>query len=106
MKTFLLLAAAVLVALAPTPVVAAEPKKEPLADRVRKAIDDAKKFLRDKQSDKGNWASDDLLRFERIAPDGATPLALLALLAAGEKPDSPARGHRSAWTGKGIGEEP
>jgi Domain of unknown function (DUF4159) len=70
------------------PVGAAEPPaREPLVDQVRKAIEDAKKYLRETQRDKGDWDPD--ISWERISPQGGTALALLALLVAGEKPDSP-----------------
>lgn len=72
---------------AAVPVQAADQPREPLVEKVRKAIEDGKQFLRQKQGDKGEWEDD--IQFERIAPRGMTALALLALLVAGEKPDSP-----------------
>jgi hypothetical protein len=70
------------------PVAAAEPSREPLVEQVRKAIEDGKKFLRENQRDKGDWEPD--IQYDKIAPSGTTALALLALLVAGEKSDSPA----------------
>jgi len=87
MKQIFMPATPLLALLLLIPTRAAEAPREPLVEQVRKAIEDAKKFLREKQSDKGDWEPD--IQFEKIAPSGTTALAVLALLVAGEKPDSP-----------------
>jgi hypothetical protein len=69
---------------------AAPAKKEALADQVRKAIEDGKKFLRDQQvvtgDGQGHWEVDINSKGRR---GGWTSLALLALLNAGEPSHSP-----------------
>jgi hypothetical protein len=66
-----------------------KPAKESLADQVRKAIDQGKKFLRDQQvvtaDGQGHWEVD---LNSKGRPGGWSSLALLALLNAGEEPKS------------------
>jgi hypothetical protein len=65
---------------------------DPLAERVRKAIDRGIDFLKKKQEDRGagqvNWEND--AKILGIFPGGASNMALLALLTAGVKPTDPA----------------
>lgn len=78
---------ATLVGVWPAP--AADPAKEPLVEQVRKAIEDGKKFLRERQrvsGDVGNW--EDGVEVQEV-DGGFTSLALIALLTAGEKPTAP-----------------
>jgi hypothetical protein len=65
-----------------------EPKaaQDPLADRVKKAIDRGVQFLRDKESGKGNWEID---VDAKLRGGGWTALALLALLNSGVPPTDP-----------------
>src|SRR5438128_1947884 len=64
---------------------AAERPKEALVEQVRKSIEDAKKFLRDRQNPDGSFEDP----VENGGHDGGwTSLALLALLNAGEKPNA------------------
>ena len=61
-------------------------KEKPLVDRVRKAIDDGIKFLRQAQRGDGSWE----LNVTSVGhPGGSTSLALLALLNAGVPPNDP-----------------
>lgn len=66
---------------------AAETKKEPLVDQVRKAIDRGVQYLRDIERGNGHWEVDELLRQAR--PGGESCLAMLALLNAGVKVEDP-----------------
>ncbi len=72
------------------PAVRAEDKKDvdPLADKVRKAIDGGVKFLRDNQDKSGDWERDLIFKDGRFG-GGQTALALLALLNAGIPVDDP-----------------
>ena len=56
-----------------------------LGQEVERAIRDGMRFLKSKQRTDGSWTD-----IEQDARTGPTSLAVLALLAAGEKPDSPA----------------
>jgi hypothetical protein len=74
---------------APSFAYAAKPPKEELADQVRKAIEHGKSFLAGKQvvnEDKGDWEVDINAKARH---GGWTSLALLALLNAGQDPNSP-----------------
>jgi hypothetical protein len=61
------------------------PRNDVTAEDVEQAIRDGVRYLLSRQRDDGSWADED----GRI-PHGTTPLVTLALLTAGEKPDSPA----------------
>src|SRR5262249_49469417 len=65
---------------------AAKAAEEPLADRVRKAIDKGIKYLRDEEDGRGQLDRADALR---QFPGGLTSLGLLALLTAGVPPEDP-----------------
>ena len=76
-----LLAGVVVVVLLPL-ASAAERNKDPLVEKVSKAIDQAKRFLMTR-AEGGHWDSDIA---DKSYPGGRTSLALLALLNAGVKP--------------------
>jgi hypothetical protein len=63
------------------------PKKDPLVDQVRHAIDNGVKFLRDQERRRGNWEVD--IDAKLLKRGGWTALAMLALLNAGVSPDDP-----------------
>jgi hypothetical protein len=69
-----------------SPVAAAEPPGEDLADKVRVSIDQGVKFLRDYEAGRGHWGD-----IHEIAahpyPGGWTGLAMLALLYSGVPPE-------------------
>jgi hypothetical protein len=71
------------------PARAAEPGEEPLADRVRAAIDKGVAYLRKEQKDRGGDWDWENTTIGVLQPGGATSLALLALLTSGVKPDDP-----------------
>ncbi len=85
---FLTGAAALALQFSPSPAPAAEPPKERLVDEVKHAIDHGVQFLRDQQSQAGDWEVNafgvGLLR------GGGTCLAMLALLNSGVQPNDPA----------------
>ena len=81
-RLLIVLLAVTLVAL-PT-VRAADPPVEPLVEKVRKSIKAGVSFLKDQQKD-GRWPYGN-----RFNPDGASALAMLALLTAGEPVNDPA----------------
>ncbi len=64
---------------------APEPRLSPLGEQVEHATGAGVRYLRGLQRGDGSWAD-----IENNARTGVTSLATLALLAAGEKPDSPA----------------
>ncbi len=70
------------------PAARADGGKEPLVERVRKAIDRGVQFLRDQQTNDGNWEVDGIQ--SETWQGGWTSLAMLALLNAGVKADDPA----------------
>jgi hypothetical protein len=68
---------------------AADPPPEPLVERVRNAIDNGVRFLRNQERD-GNWEhgpNNSIIASSR--PNGTTCLVLLALLNCGVRPDDP-----------------
>src|SRR5262245_40213003 len=70
------------------PATVAQPaKKDPLADRVRLAIQRGVKYLRDLENGRGELEKSVA---GRIVPGGLTALGTLAMLNAGVPPDDPA----------------
>src|SRR5437879_9891268 len=69
------------------PLQAAEKPREPLVERVRKAIDAGVRYLRDQEKGNGNWEAVDKASVSMRG--GWTSLATLALLNAGVSPDDP-----------------
>ncbi|HLJ94323.1 MAG TPA: DUF4159 domain-containing protein [Gemmataceae bacterium] len=69
------------------PLRAAEKSKEPLVERVRKAIDAGVRYLRDQEKGTGNWEAVD--KSSVGMPGGWSSLAMLAMLNAGVRPDDP-----------------
>jgi hypothetical protein len=69
------------------PAAAAEPKAEPLVERVRRGIDRGVRYLREVEDGKGHWEVDGMLA--QMRKGGQSCLAMLALLNAGVKPDDP-----------------
>jgi hypothetical protein len=76
------------------PAFAAEPRKEPLADQVRKSIERGINYLRQQQRPGGHWEVDATCA---AVPGGWTCLTLLALLTAGVPPDDPMVQKGLAW---------
>lgn len=70
----------------PATVRAADPTEKALVDRVNIAIEKGKKFLRTQVTTGGNW---EIGVDSASKPGGWSSLVVLALLYAGEKPDSP-----------------
>src|SRR5258708_691424 len=66
-----------------SPLLAAEPQGEDLADRVRVSIEQGVKFLRDTEAGRGHWG--DMTPVGHTG--GWTSLALLAMLNAGVPPE-------------------
>jgi hypothetical protein len=79
----LLLSAVVLVSLCTVEPISAQERREPLADRVKKSIDQGVKFLREQQREDGSWEVN--LPSAGIQ-GGWSALALLSLLNAGVPP--------------------
>jgi len=63
-----------------------QPHRSELGEQVERAIREGIRFLNANQRDDGSWSDD----IENKAPTGMTSRVTLALLTAGEKPDSPA----------------
>src|SRR5712692_3146704 len=66
---------------------AADKPREPLVERVRKAIDAGVRYLRDQEKGNGNWEAVD--KASVSMPGGWSSLAMLALLNAGVSPEDP-----------------
>jgi hypothetical protein len=82
------IAATCLVLILSGPALAEEKPKEELVDQVKKSIDHAVRYLRNRQHN-GNWEGTDLIAGMNFTQGGSTCLAMLALLNAGVPPTDP-----------------
>lgn len=82
----------------------AQPREEPLVDRVRSAIDRGVRYLRRVENGKNHWETNDLIAQAGSRPGGPTALALLALLNSGVSPTDPIIQRGMDWLRK-VGPE-